>query len=104
MTIRQKSLVRSVSAAIESMHWITDADEAAVQMALSYAASIQAAKQSGRADVIVKAHYLGPHLMNALRELGGTPLGRKALEAGGDEDDDQALATIEAEIAAATKQ
>jgi hypothetical protein len=74
------SLEQSVGKATRSMAWLTPADHAAVELAKSYARSIDGALESGDQMAITKALYLGPHLLNALGALGGTPSGRKALE------------------------
>lgn len=62
------------------MKWLTPADHAAVELARSYAATIDQALETGDGLAITKALYLGPHMLNALSALGGTPTGRKALE------------------------
>ena len=74
------SLADSVKAATAKMSWLTPADKAAVQLALSYAETIDSAIESGDQYATTKALYLGPHLLNALGALGGTPSGRKVLE------------------------
>lgn len=74
------SLSDSVTAATREMTWLTPADGAAVELAKQYATTIDFALESGDGLAITKALYLGPHLLNALAALGGTPAGRKALE------------------------
>lgn len=69
----------SVRAATAAMDWLTPADRAAVDLARSYAETIDAAIESGDPYATTKALYLGPHLLNTLSALGGTPSGRKAL-------------------------
>jgi hypothetical protein len=76
-------LVAAVEESVAAMPWLRPSDGAAVALALSYAARIDAAVASGDEVEATKASYLGPHLMNALRQLGGTPADRKAL--GGEE-------------------
>lgn len=73
-------LTESVVAATKAMRWLTPADQAAVTLACSYAETIDAAIETGDGQAITKALYLGPHLLNTLNVLGGTPSGRKALE------------------------
>ena len=70
------SLVESVRRSIAAMTWIRPADQAAVDLALSYALRIDEAVASGEGQAL----YLGPHLLKTLAELGGTPAGRKALD------------------------
>ena len=70
----------SVVAATKAMKWLTPADQAAVDLALSYAETIDAAIESGDPFLTTKALYLGPHLLNTLGALGGSPAGRKALD------------------------
>ena len=73
-------LKASIRATTDAMAWLTPADRAAVDLAYSYAATIDQAIESGDAQTVTKALYLGPHLLNTLAALGGTPAGRKALE------------------------
>lgn len=72
-------LSETVDAAVAAMHWLGAADAATVALARSYAAQIDEAVASGDDEAAAKAHYLGPHLLNTLRALGGTPGDRKAL-------------------------
>lgn len=65
---------------ISEMPWLTGADQAAVALALQYAEAIDTAVDSGDANTMTKALYLGPHLLNTLSALGATPAGRRALE------------------------
>lgn len=74
------SLVESVKAATDAMRWLSGEDAAAIELAKSYAESIDLALDSGDAERIAKAMYLGPHLLNTLTALGGTPAGRKVLD------------------------
>src|SRR5690349_18103058 len=73
-------LADSVKAATGAMPWLVPADRAAVDLAAQYAYAIDAAVESDDQGAIAKALYLGPHLLNTLSALGGTPTGRKALE------------------------
>lgn len=81
---REESAVADLSASVEAatkaMGWLTPADAAAVDLARSYAETIDLAIEAGDAQAVTKALYLGPHLLNTLSALGGTPSGRKALE------------------------
>lgn len=67
-----EGLLGAVTAAVESMPWLTPSDGGMVVLALKYAAAIDA-------DPDGKALFLGPHLVNALKALGGAPAERKAL-------------------------
>lgn len=73
------SLAESVDCAVEAMRWLNESDRAAVALARSYAERIDVAIASGDPDTATKAMYLGPHMLNALKALGGTPAERKAL-------------------------
>lgn len=73
-------LLDSITEATAAMKWLTPADRAAVDLAKAYAETIDGALASGDPLTITKALYLGPHLLNTLAALGGTPAGRKALE------------------------
>ena len=72
-------LATSVQTAVGRMHWLADTDQAAIDLALTYAARIDEALEFGEGQEVTKALYLGPHLLNTLRALGGTPGDRKAL-------------------------
>lgn len=63
----------AVTAAVDAMTWLTPSDQAMVALAKSYAGTIDAA------DDAKTVGWLGPHLANALRALGGAPADRKAL-------------------------
>lgn len=81
-------LEQSVLDAVAAMHWIKDSDLAAVKLARTYAQRIDKAMEDFEAGLIDstalnKVLYLGPHLLNTLRALGGTPAERKALLEGG---------------------
>jgi hypothetical protein len=73
------SLAASVRASVKGMHWLAPTDQAAVDLALAYAARIDEALVDGEGQEVTKALYLGPHLLNTLRALGGAPAERKAL-------------------------
>lgn len=73
-------LKATIASVTKSMPWLTPADQAAVDLAYAYAATIDVAIESGDPQTVTKALYLGPHLLNTLAALGGTPAGRKALE------------------------
>ena len=80
MATRKPNLVASVKRTIRSMHWLTDSDKAAVDLALRYAHQIDEAAQSDNAHERTKMlGWLGPHLLATLKTLGGTPADRKAL-------------------------
>ena len=74
------SLLVAVNASFEAMPWLRSADGAAMELAREYAARIDEALEFGEGQEVTKALYLGPHLLNTMRDLGGTPTGRKALQ------------------------
>jgi len=76
---RRGPLTASVRAAVEDMTWLESTDQAAVDLALKYAERIDEALATGEGQEVTKALYLGPHLLNTLRALGGAPAERKAL-------------------------
>lgn len=63
-----------VRACIDQMGWLTPSDQATVALALHYAEMIEIAED--RAKVL---GWHGPHLLNTLRALGGTPADRKSI-------------------------
>ena len=63
------NLEAAVQRSLEAMTWLTDADQATRDLALTYARRID---ETG--DV-----YIGPHLINVLKALGGTPEARQTL-------------------------
>lgn len=67
------NLVTSVRRAIKAMHWLEESDKATVDLAIRYAKEIE------QADDVKTIAWMGPHLLNALKSLGGTPAERKAL-------------------------
>ncbi len=67
-----EGLLGAVTAAVESMTWLGPADVGLVALVKRYAEEIDK-------DTTGKALYLGPHLTNTLRALGGAPAERKAL-------------------------
>lgn len=80
---RDGTLRAAVEAAVDAMPWLTDVDRGAVTLARAYAAQIDSILtdpdiREFKPELITKALYLGPHLLNALKELGGTPVGRGA--------------------------
>lgn len=74
-------LERAVEDSLASMT-LTGADAGAMQLARTYAGQIDAVLATGDPYERTKALYLGPHLLNALSALGGTPAGRKAASEG----------------------
>lgn len=72
-------LLESFEAAVAKMHWLQPSDAAAVELGRQYAQRIDEAIEYGEGQEVTKALYLGPHLLNTLRELGGTPGGRASL-------------------------
>lgn len=73
------SLSGELSDALGRMTWLTPTDGGAVALARLYAARIDEALEMGEGQEVTKALYLGPHLLNTLRALGGAPAERKAL-------------------------
>lgn len=73
------TLAEALEAALDGMHWLTPADTGAVALARAYAKRIDDAIQYAEGQEVTKALYLGPHLLNALRTLGGTPDARGAV-------------------------
>lgn len=69
-----EGLLSAVTAAVDAMVWLTPSDQAMVALALGYAKAID-----GSDDPVKAAGWLGPHLGNVLRALGGAPGDRKAL-------------------------
>jgi len=67
------TVLGAVTAAVEAMTWLQPSDLALVALALEYARTIDDA-----ADVKTVG-WVGPHLANVLRALGGAPAERKAL-------------------------
>lgn len=62
-----------MSAAVKAMTWLGPSDQGMVSLALEYARRIDEASEERTVG------WLGPHLANVLRSLGGTPADRKAL-------------------------
>lgn len=80
MAKRPTRMSTAVGRAIDSMHWLTEADEAAVNQCRLYAKLIDEAAATGSPEEVRKvAGWMGPHLTGLLKQLGGTPEGRKAL-------------------------
>jgi hypothetical protein len=73
------TLVESVTSAVAAMKWLEPSDQATVDLALSYAKHLDGVMESGSPADVSKALYLGPHLLNTLRALGGAPAERKEL-------------------------
>ncbi|NKZ90506.1 hypothetical protein GS966_11240 [Rhodococcus hoagii] len=77
------TLTDAVTESIGKMPWLKDADKGAIALAYAYAKQIDAAvngEGESSGYEATKALYLGPHLLNALRALGGTPDGRAQLD------------------------
>ncbi len=71
------TLEKSVTAAVKAMTWLRPSDRAAVDLAVAYARRIDLALKEGDGPEVTKALYLGPHLLNTLRALGGAPAERR---------------------------
>ncbi len=63
----------AVTAAVAAMTWLQPSDQAMVALALEYARTIDDAED------VKTVGWVGPHLANVLRALGGAPAERKAL-------------------------
>lgn len=82
------ALESSVNEAVEAMDWLKRSDRAVVELCRQYARRIDLALRMADlhpdnahlAVSAVKALYTGPHLLNALKNLGGTPGDRIDLE------------------------
>jgi hypothetical protein len=61
------------------MHWLGDTDRAMVDLAIRYAERIEEAAAEGGDQSFKMVGWLGPHLANTLKSLGGAPAERKAL-------------------------
>jgi hypothetical protein len=61
------------------MHWLDDSDRAMVDLAIRYAQRIEEAATEGGDQSFKMVGWLGPHLANTLKSLGGAPAERKAL-------------------------
>lgn len=95
-------LESKVQASVDRMTWLEETDEATVQLALQYARRIDVAlriadenpREPKLQEAATKALYLGPHLLNTMRALGGAPGERMDLTGarakGGEEEDEVA--------------
>ncbi|MGL3804710.1 transposase [Paeniglutamicibacter sp. R2-26] len=70
------TLRSEIEAALDKMTDLEDSDQGLKALAVRYADRIDAGLAAGGKDGI-KVMYLGPHLFNVLRELGGSPAQRK---------------------------
>lgn len=70
------SLEAAVRAAIDSMTWLEASDQGMVALALRYARQIDSAGD----DEAKVTGWMGPHLVNALKALGGAPGERQGLD------------------------
>lgn len=78
---KKPNLVASVRKTVSNMHWLTPADQAAVDLALRYAHQIEEAEFATSDHERTKMlGWLGPNLLATLKALGGTPAERKALD------------------------
>lgn len=83
-TPKSGDLEGSLRATVAAASWLTSTDQTAIDLALTYARRIDAALATGEGQEVTKALYLGPHLLNTLRELGLTPGARKDLDIEGE--------------------
>ena len=80
MAARRGNLVASLRKSVRNMTWLEDSDQAAVDLALRYATAIEDAAENGTRDQAQKAlGWLGPHLLNTIKSVGGTPAERRAI-------------------------
>ncbi|MCW1249652.1 hypothetical protein ODZ83_05530 [Acaricomes phytoseiuli] len=80
-------LESAVDDSVKSMDWLTGADDAAVKLAKTYAERMDKGALEFEGGLISsteynKVLYLGPHLLNTLRALGGTPDARSSKDSG----------------------
>ncbi len=68
-----EGVLGAVQAALSAMTWLGPSDAGMVALAVEFARRIDAAED----EKVVG--WMGPHLANVLRSLGGTPAERKAL-------------------------
>lgn len=110
--LKSETLEEAVETAVGQMDWLSPTDRATVELALSYARQIDMSNLTAiaAADQIrnlegmdpeevapliesanralaasMRALYLGPHLHNAMKSLGGDPLSRKEITGAGSE-------------------
>ena len=74
-------LESAVDRAVEAMTWLSEKDDAAVELAREYARQIDAAVALGGQDA-TKGMHLGPHLLKTLDALGATPSSEAAPKGG----------------------
>lgn len=67
------TVLSAVTAAVGAMTWLQPSDLALVALAMEYARTID------DADDVKTVGWVGPHLANVLRALGGAPVERRAL-------------------------
>lgn len=70
-------LVAAVRQTVDAMTWLTPSDVAMVELAFRYASEIEAAVGTANQSKLVG--WLGPHLANTLKTLGGAPVERREL-------------------------
>src|SRR5947209_6682499 len=68
-----EGVLGAVTTGVAAMSWLGPADQGMVALAFEYARQIDAA------DDHKTVGWIGPHLANVLRALGGSPAERKAL-------------------------
>lgn len=82
-------LEKAVTSSVEDAQWLAGSDDAAIELAKTYARRIdQGTREFDSGELTStdynKVLYLGPHLLNTLRALGATPEERKSLTEGND--------------------
>ena len=76
---RTPSMYAAVTRAVAAMHWLTPADDVAVDLALNLARQIDDAAKDDSDSGRKMVGWMGSHLTGLLKQLGGTPAGRKEL-------------------------
>ena len=67
------TVLEAVTAAVKAMTWLQASDQALVALAREYASTIDDAED------VKTVGWVGPHLANVLRSLGGAPAERRSL-------------------------
>lgn len=81
---KRETLVEAFDRSVAAMSWLEASDDGLVALGRTYAEQIDQVLQADDVDAQTKTKtlYLGPHLVNALRELGGSPGTRKEITQG----------------------
>lgn len=76
---RPPTMTAAVRRAVAAAHWLTDADAAAVDLAFRYAKQLDDSVDETPEAAAKILGWMGPQLTGLLKQIGGTPEGRKAL-------------------------